>query len=533
MSNDLDVDITIKNYRCFSETPPARIALKPGFTAFVGPNNGGKSTILRFFHEFRPLLAPLGAYGSHWAEWCRGGAMPPPGGPRRGDASDIFYNGNSGDITIEYTSNTPSWWDRPSRGYFVTRATVNVQRNGPSLLTLYSDDEKLTPNPNVREAGSDGAIRGDPGRVMMNVGHLLRANNALATAVYLPAFRNALHLAGDTTHFDLELGDAAIARWRQMKGTSTAEAELAREIEKQVAAIFGFREDLRIDANADATSFRVWCDDKTYRMEDMGAGFTQVFLMLTEVARRKPALLLLDEPELNLHASLQLRFLEALKAHTHYAIFYATHNLALARASNARIYSVTPGPTGSRVKSLDETPDLTTFLDELNFAGFRQLGARKLLLVEGKTEIPAVREILRKIGKEQDVVVLSLAGDNMINVKRHTVRQLYELTRLGDSVSAVIDSERSAASKPLSARRVKFARACRRLGINVHVLERRALENYFPQHAVHAALGPSFSALGPFDKPGAWDKNENARIADALEWDEIKETDLGKFVAEL
>ncbi|MFZ3343244.1 MAG: AAA family ATPase, partial [Terriglobales bacterium] len=49
------VHLTIKNYRCFVR--PVTIALEPGFTAFVGVNNAGKSAVMRFLLELRPLLA--------------------------------------------------------------------------------------------------------------------------------------------------------------------------------------------------------------------------------------------------------------------------------------------------------------------------------------------------------------------------------------------------------------------------------------------------------------------------------------------
>jgi AAA15 family ATPase/GTPase len=45
----MDIEITLKNYRCFSEANPARFRLRDGFTAFIGLNNAGKSTVLKFF----------------------------------------------------------------------------------------------------------------------------------------------------------------------------------------------------------------------------------------------------------------------------------------------------------------------------------------------------------------------------------------------------------------------------------------------------------------------------------------------------
>lgn len=43
----MDVEIEIKNYRCFPDERPASIRLRSGLTSVVGVNNAGKSTALR------------------------------------------------------------------------------------------------------------------------------------------------------------------------------------------------------------------------------------------------------------------------------------------------------------------------------------------------------------------------------------------------------------------------------------------------------------------------------------------------------
>jgi len=47
--------ITLKNYRCFSEQRPLVIDLGRGVSALTGPNNVGKSALLKFFYEMRWL----------------------------------------------------------------------------------------------------------------------------------------------------------------------------------------------------------------------------------------------------------------------------------------------------------------------------------------------------------------------------------------------------------------------------------------------------------------------------------------------
>ena len=53
----LGFQLTPKNYRCFADSDPLRLDLGNDFTALVGPNNSGKSSALRLFHELRPVFS--------------------------------------------------------------------------------------------------------------------------------------------------------------------------------------------------------------------------------------------------------------------------------------------------------------------------------------------------------------------------------------------------------------------------------------------------------------------------------------------
>src|ERR1022692_2748496 len=52
----MTTEITLKNYRCFPDIKPAQFEIRDGLTAFIGVNNAGKSSLLKFFHEFRSLF---------------------------------------------------------------------------------------------------------------------------------------------------------------------------------------------------------------------------------------------------------------------------------------------------------------------------------------------------------------------------------------------------------------------------------------------------------------------------------------------
>ena len=72
-----------------------------------------------------------------------------------------------------------------------------------------------------------------------------------------------------------------------------------------------------------------------YKASELGSGLVQFILVFSNAAMRNPraAYILLDEPELSLHPSLQLDFLTALGSFASEGVIFATHSIGLARAS--------------------------------------------------------------------------------------------------------------------------------------------------------------------------------------------------------
>jgi len=183
----------------------------------------------------------------------------------------------------------------------------------------------------------------------------------------------------------------------------------------------------------------------------------------------------------------------------------------------------------------EDTPRLSEFLGELSFSGYRELGFQRLLLVEGPTDVRTVKQFLRILKKDHLVVPLPLGGRSMINGSREL--ELEEIKRICENVTAIIDSERTVAAGPLSPERQAFVASCVRAGVDCHVLERRATENYLSDAAVKKVNGATYRALGPYealrDLSPTWAKTENWRIAQEMSRDELITTDLGTFLQSL
>ena len=184
------------------------------------------------------------------------------------------------------------------------------------------------------------------------------------------------------------------------------------------------------------------------------------------------------------------------------------------------------------MSQFNKTARLSEALGELNYSGLRKLGYDKVLLVEGVTEVKVLWQWLSLYDKRSNVVILPLGGSQFISADRE--EELAEITRIAETVVALIDSERDAESEELSPSHQAFKSTCEELKIACHVLDRRATENYLADHAVKKEKGAKYAELGPFerrrDAKRSWPKADNSRIARWMKKEDLASTDLGRFL---
>jgi ABC-type cobalamin/Fe3+-siderophores transport system ATPase subunit len=519
--------IELKNYRAFSDEAPARWILEDGFTAFVGVNNSGKSSLLRFFHEIRPTLQ-LAAEQNGLRGLLAQETEPKVNFQSVADNREVFHNSN----------------DRPMS---VTFRLLDPGPHEPEAIRL-KWGRQLNLSGEIEWKGEIGAaqalgswpkkvkVKTSTRRPTLDLERYYNAFQDYSNSIYLGPFRNAVNLGGQASYYDLQIGEQFIAHWDQIKtGNDRVQNRSAVAVQEELRKIFGLNR-LEINASPGNASIQVIANDEPYQLQEQGAGFAQFIVVMAYVATLNPAFILIDEPELNLHPSLQLDFLTTLARYSTRGIAFATHSIGLARAVGQRIYSVRREVSEKRqVHELPATRDYAEFLGELSYSGYNELGFNRILLVEGPTEVPTIQTWLRLYGIEHKVVLMPLGGGSLINAS--SAATLAEIARITTEISVLIDSERESRDEPLPEDRAEFVLQCEALGFEVHVMERRALENYLPDDAVKAVKGKKYRALTEFEPHGAadpvWGKNENWRIAAEMDKACLEDTDLGNFFAAL
>lgn len=550
----MQVEITIKNYRCFSDSKPAHLILRKGFTAFVGVNNSGKSSLLKFFYEFRSLFQSLSSPNNdNFIQALRGNPQSFNFATSVLDIEEVFNNANNHNLKIELRfqdvdlvieENAPPILDkivitipRSTNTYFAELFVVNKK------LAIIADEQPNLYRIRVTTQGNILIYEDTP---LVNLYPLSQVSKDISDALYLGPFRNALELVTNTDYhseqlifgdyFDIKIGRAFIRNWRTFKsGKVRKNSEAAYRLTEDIRRIFGFKS-LEINTSDDNRTLQLFINGKSYTLLELGSGLAQFILVLANAAIRQPSYILIDEPELNLHPSLQLDFLTTLGSYAGEGVLFATHNIGLARASAELIYSIRKDPEGeSEVRKLEATPRLSEFLGELSFSGYRELGFDKILLVEGSTEVKMIQQFLRKYGKDHQIVLLPLGGSQLI--KESSEAELEEIKRICENVSALIDSELTAPEAAIEPSRAAFVEKCKKANIDCHVLERRAIENYLSDRAVKQIKGNKHRALEPYealkDAPHGWAKAENWRIAQEMTREELEGTDLGEFINRL
>ncbi len=534
----MEIEITIKNYRCFSDVRPARISLRKGFTGFVGVNNSGKSSLLKFFYEFRSLFQLLSGPSVNVLNALSRNVQAFNFPPSVTDIQEIFCNSNNRNLQIEISFTAIN---RPTKEGGISlpnKIILKIPRGTNTFIAeLHLEDGVLEPTGGpVRNLAFRETILMLDNKLKAQLSHLFQLFKTLAETLYIGAFRNAINVGSNQNYFDIQVGQAFIQVWREFKtGNIKRYNEAAYRLTEDINHIFGF-EDLEINSSPDIQNLQVFVNGKSYKLSELGSGLTQFILVLANAATKQPSYILIDEPELNLHPQLQLDFLTTIGSYAHEGVLFATHSIGLARAVADQIYSVSMhAKSESEVNKLESTPRLSEFLGELSFSGYRELGFNKVLLVEGVTDVKTIQQFLRMYKIDHQVVLLPLGGSQFINELREP--EIEEIKRISENVFVLIDSERDTAGASLEAHRAAFVEVCEKAKINCHVLDRRAIENYFSDEAVKKVKGNKYRALGPFEKlkdtSPAWGKEENWRIAREMTIDEVKKTDLEEFLDSL
>ncbi len=284
----MQVEITIKNYRCFSDSKPARIILRKGFTAFVGVNNAGKSSLLKFFYEFRSLFQLLSSPTESFVKALQGNHSSFKLANTVLDIEELFCNANNRNIEIQVrllSSKEPTEENAPpvpkqivitiprDRNTFIARidlAEGSVPSDGLSWESLIGEPHRKVTLPSPSQNTLIAPVA--------NVSPFFEVFRRLTKTFYIGLFRNLLNveshdrdgqdyqISRNNKYFDIDFGIPFIDSWHTLKtGRNKKNHELIYKVTRDIKIIFGFK-DLEINTSTIEATLLVLNDGKSNKL---------------------------------------------------------------------------------------------------------------------------------------------------------------------------------------------------------------------------------------------------------------------------
>ena len=219
--------IRISNYRCFPDHQPATIELTDGDTAFVGTNNSGKSTLMRFFYEFRDLFL-IGGSRQILKAVLEGKSQNFPRIDFSEHIENLFHNRNHKPITITlkvdweaYASQAGTARPVLSKVEIPKALEIEIERSSSestqwkARLLNDNDEPIIGKTADVHETLERIHIEGYTRPYFFD--HFRDALAKLVASQHVGPFRNVLSFGGSRTYFDQALGSEIILRLEQVK----------------------------------------------------------------------------------------------------------------------------------------------------------------------------------------------------------------------------------------------------------------------------------------------------------------------------
>jgi hypothetical protein len=513
MSGSILLDgVSIGGYRSFGNVQ--RIGPLSKINVFIGPNNCGKSNVLRFIHSHLPALLGELRDTKPWEKLLRevdchvgSGQVPLTAGVASKLSAPRLQQVRSGTQNRKVVELFDELLQQPEFCFETTmlwheRITSDTGRTSK----VQSGDEVTIKNLFNRFRERQNQIH-DLWRLIKPgwqggqldtwfadiVGFLLTNASTLPPTILIPAVRQ---ITADKSDSKSWCGAGIVDHLAQLQNPSHHEQQkkqLFRAIESLLQDVTG-NDAATLEIPYDRKSLIVHMDNKSLPLESLGTGIHELVILAAACTSLEKRCMCIEEPELHLNPILQRKLLRYLFDKTNNQYFITSHSAALLDTEIASVFRVRHDGTETSVSLASAAGHRWQICRDLGYKASDLMQANSVIWVEGPSDRTYLNHWIRSLAPELNEGVhysIMFYGGRLLShlsAEDTEIGDFISLSNLNRNPAIIIDRDRDSSDEPINDTKRRVCDEFDKIGAFQWVTAGREIENYISEALLTAAL---------------------------------------------
>jgi putative AbiEii toxin of type IV toxin-antitoxin system len=504
---------SIAGYRSFG--PEAvKIAALSKVNIFIGPNNCGKSNILRFVGRLGTRLQvggltdpagtldPLLDYCQHTAsrDIQYGLQIRKEGSCHATFSAEINASGTLTSPSFDIPPDLPGLWfdfhlTDDARGN-KTPTAESLERLTSLLMRKYNNTE-LVELQRFFGARTSPSGRNRSEEFAAGISAFVHdALNIRPTVHKIGEFRRISDVGG----YDLS-GSGLIKELKKLRDPLFAPSHEYDAMKKRFAQIVHFLRTLlgndtaTLEMPQEADEIYVRLDGTLLPLSSYGTGLHELVILAAAVTTVDDAICCIEEPEIHLHPKLQKEFIQYILNNTNNQYLITSHSNAFFDMSGVNIYRCRMEDGLTQCTLAASANDKHALLAELGYRPSDLLLANYVIWVEGPSDRIYINHWLKTKAPELEeglhYSIMFYGGSLLSHLaydSKSCADEFIRLCRLNRNAGIVIDSDKDKSDSPINDTKIRVESGFAKNDRFVWVTDGRTIENYVTQELLNAAI---------------------------------------------